>query len=82
MRTLFDDEDKTYMVLDIGWQDNRYIHNTAIHIDIIGDKIWVQKDDTEDGVAGELLEGGIPRENIVLGFRHPEIRQYTGFATE
>jgi len=27
-----------------------------------------------------LMEAGIPKEDIVLGFRYPKIRKYTGFA--
>lgn len=52
----------------------------VVHIDLIEDKVWIQYDGTEDGVAMELVEAGIPKENIVLGFRPPEIRPYTGFA--
>ena len=37
-------------------------------------------DDTEEGVATDLLEAGVPKEDIVLGFRHPKVRQHTGFA--
>ena len=35
---------------------------------------------TEDGIAGELEEASIPPNDIVLGFRSPKIRQYTGYA--
>jgi len=28
----------------------------------------------------DLMEAGIPKEDIVLGFRYPKIRKYTGFA--
>ncbi|BAY29391.1 fdxN element excision controlling factor protein [Nostoc carneum NIES-2107] len=35
---------------------------------------------TEEGVASDLLAAGVPKEDIVLGFRHPKIRQHTGFA--
>ena len=51
-----------------------------IHVDLIDDKIWIQYDGTEDGIATELVELGVPKEDIVLGFRHPKLRQYTGFA--
>ena len=34
----------------------------------------------EDGIAEELINAGIPKSDIVLGFHEPEIRQYTGFA--
>jgi hypothetical protein len=52
----------------------------VIHVDIIGDKIWIQYDGTEDGIATDLVENGVLPETIVLGFRPPEVRSYTGFA--
>lgn len=52
----------------------------AIHISLIDDKVWVQYDDTEEGVATDLMAAGVAKEDIVLGFRHPKIRQHTGFA--
>jgi hypothetical protein len=53
---------------------------TAIHLEIINGKVWVQYDGTEDGITDELLKAGIPKEHIVLGFHEPEVRPYTGFA--
>ncbi len=81
LRTLFDDRRHGYLLLDIGWRGDEYIHNATVHIDIIDEKIWIQHDDTEDGVATDLLDAGVPKEDIVLGFRPPELRKYTGFAT-
>lgn len=78
---LFDDERGGYLVLDIGWNENNYLHATPIHINLIGDKIWIQYDDTEEGVATDLLAAGVPKEDIVLGFRHPRVREYTEFGT-
>ena len=78
---LFDDERGGYLVLDIGWNDDNYLHATPIHLDLIGDKIWIQYDDTEEGVATDLLAAGVPKEDIILGFRHPQVRQYTEFGT-
>ena len=49
------------------------------HIDIIGGKIWIQHDGTSPGVAMELAENGIPKEDIILGFRPAHLRQHTGF---
>lgn len=51
-----------------------------IHIEIIDGKVWIQRDWTEEVVAGELVEAGIPKIDIVLGFKPPEIRPYTEFA--
>jgi hypothetical protein len=79
-QVIFDDERGQYLVLDIGWNGDKYLHATPIHLSLIGDKVWVQYDDTEEGVVTDLMEAGIPRESIVLGFRHPKVRQHTGFA--
>jgi hypothetical protein len=32
-------------------------------------------------VATDLLAAGVHKEDIVLGFRHPNVRQYTEFGT-
>jgi hypothetical protein len=79
-QVLFDDERGRYLVLDIGWNDDKYLHATPIHLDLIDDKIWIQFDDTEEGIANDLLAAGVPKDDIVLGFRHPQVRQYTNFA--
>jgi XisI protein len=79
-QTLFDDERGQYLVLDIGWNGDNYLHTTPIHLSLINDKIWIQCDDTEEGVSTDLVEAGVPKKDIVLGFRHPKIRQHTGFA--
>ncbi|OUL22596.1 XisI protein [Nostoc sp. T09] len=79
-QVLFDDERGQYLVLDIGWSGDKYLHATPIHLSLIDEKIWIQWDDTEEGVASDLLEAGVPKKDIVLGFRHPKVRQHTGFA--
>jgi hypothetical protein len=80
-QVLFDDERGQYLVLDLGWNGDKYLHATPIHISLLKDKVWIQYDDTEEGVATDLMAAGIPKDAIVLGFRHPNIRQHTGFAT-
>ncbi|MFM6911441.1 MAG: XisI protein, partial [Dolichospermum sp.] len=67
-------------VLDMGWNNDKYLHATPIHIDVINQKIWIQYDDTEEGIANDLIAAGVPKEDIVLGFRHPRIRPFTTFA--
>jgi hypothetical protein len=77
---IFDDERGQYLILDMGWNGDKYLHATPIHINLVDDKVWVQYDDTEEGVATDLVAAGVSKEDIVLGFRHPKIRQHTGFA--
>jgi hypothetical protein len=78
--TIFDREADRYLVMSIGWQDVRRIHGCLIHVDIINDKVWIQRDGTEHGIADELVAAGIPKDRIVLGFHPPEVRQHTEYA--
>jgi len=79
-QTVFDRCHDHYMLVNIGWTPRARVHGTLAHIDLIGEKIWVQADGTQAGLATELLEEGIPATQIVLGFRLPSIRPHTGFA--
>jgi hypothetical protein len=77
---IFDREADRYMVTSVGWQGVRRVHGCLIHIDIINDKVWIQRDGTEHGITNELIAAGIPKDCIVLGFHAPEVRQHTGYA--
>lgn len=77
---IFDRENDRYLVMSVGWQDVRRVHGCLIHIDIIGGKVWIQRDGTEHGIARELEKAGIPKNQIVLGFHSPDVRQYTEYA--
>ncbi len=75
-----DRERDHYEVMHVGWDGQRRVHGSVVHIDIIGDKVWLQYDGTSRPVADELIEAGIPREDIVLAFHPPDVRPLTGFA--
>ncbi|MDR9403320.1 MAG: XisI protein [Halothece sp. Uz-M2-17] len=78
--TVFDAESDRYLLMILGRENKRYEHGCLIHIDIINEKIWIQRDGTEIGVANELVEAGVPKNEIVLGFKSPERRKDTEFA--
>ncbi len=79
-RVMFDDERASYALMQVGWDGDHYIHGSIIHVEFINEKIWIQYDGTEMGVAQDLMDAGIPKEAIVLGFRPEKIRAHTGFA--
>ena len=79
-RAIFDREADSYLLVTLGWHGVRRIHGCLVHIDIIEGKVWIQRDDTEYGIARELQKAGIPRQDIVLGFHSPDVRKYTGYA--
>lgn len=77
---LFDDSHNNYAVIDLGWDRMGRVHAVVLHVRLQNGKIWIEQDGTEEGVAGELLNAGIPKEDIVLGFYRPERRVITDFA--
>lgn len=68
------------MLFDVGWQQKRRVHGCVTHVQIINGKIWIQRDGIEDGITDELVEAGVPKDKIVLGFQPPNVRPYTGYA--
>jgi hypothetical protein len=69
-----------YQLLLRGWNGYQYTFKIAFHLDIINGKVWLQQNNTEFRIADELVENGIPKLDIILGFIIPQQRQYTGFA--
>jgi len=77
---IVDAEQNHYELMHVGWGGSRRVHGSVLHIDIINGKIWIQHDGTAPGVALDLVEAGVPREDIVLGFRPDYVRPHTGYA--
>ncbi len=69
-----------YLLMTIGWENGIKVHGCLVHLEIIGNKIWIHRDGLEDGIANDLIDAGIGKEEIVLAFHPPEIRPHTGFA--
>jgi hypothetical protein len=80
MQLIFDTEHDHYQLVHAGWHNDRRKYGCIMHLDIKNGKIWIQHDGTEIGVASELVEMGVPKEDIVLAFHAPYKRPYTGFA--
>jgi XisI protein len=65
-----------FLLFDVGWQKKQRVHGCVTHVQIIDDKIWIQR----DGITDELVAAGIPKDKIVLGFHPPNVRPHTGYA--
>lgn len=77
---VFDQERQRFMIFRSGWVDKKRIHSAVIYVRLHNNKVWIEEDWTEDGIATDLLDAGIPKEDIVLGFQHPIMRPLTEFA--
>ncbi|NER20364.1 MAG: XisI protein [Symploca sp. SIO1C2] len=77
-----DTENDHYQIVNMGWdeREERRIYGCTIHIDIKDGKIWIQHNMTEIQLGEEFVKLGVPKEDIVLGFHSPFMRQFTDYA--
>lgn len=78
---VIDADQNHFELMFVGWDGARRVHGAVLHMDLIDEKIWIQHDGTAPGVALDLVAKGVPREDIVLGFRPAHVRPYTDFGT-
>jgi XisI protein len=79
-RILADFENNSFQLLSLGWEGKQYIFGPIFHFDIIDGKIWMQCNNTEWEVVDFLMENGVPKQDIVLGFVPEQARHLMGFA--
>ena len=76
---VFDIERDRYQIVSVGWNNQKRIYGCMMHLDIKDDKIWIQQNTTEVDLASELIDMGVPKHDIVIGFHTPKMRQLTDF---
>ncbi|MBE9002190.1 MULTISPECIES: XisI protein [unclassified Nostoc] len=79
---ILDNENDHYQLAYVGWQGDKRVFGPVMHFDIQNEKIWIQYNGTEESVAERLVELGVPRSDIVIGFHSPFKRQFTSYAVE
>ncbi|MDZ8189842.1 MAG: XisI protein [Nostoc sp. ChiSLP02] len=77
---IFDREHDRYQLVHVGWSNKRRVYGCVLHLDIKNEKVWIQHDGTEGGIADELTNHGVPKNDIVLAFHSPFKRKFTEFA--
>ncbi len=77
---IFDTQRNHYQIVHLGWQHKRWIHHCVMHLDIRDEKIWIFCNSTEHDIMANLMELGVPKQDIVLGFQPPFIRELSDYA--
>ncbi|MGI0484740.1 XisI protein [Pantanalinema rosaneae CENA516] len=77
---IVDEAKAHYIWMNLGWQNGERVTGMTAYVRIRDGKFWIEEDWTEDGIATDLVSAGVPREDIVLAFHEPKMRQYTDFA--
>lgn len=77
---IISNDENRFLLITQGWEKDTRVHGCVVHLDIIDNKIWIQRDGTEDGIATVKGAAGIPKTDIVLAFHPQRLRKYTEYA--
>lgn len=78
---IFDEMNSNYLLVMNGWMGESRFYGIIIHIEVRDNgRVWLHQDNTDLIIVDWLLERGIPKEDIVLGFHAPIMRPDTDFA--
>ncbi|MCC3594878.1 MULTISPECIES: XisI protein [Microcoleus] len=80
MAAVYDIDRDHYLLVSFGWNGDRRVYSTILHLRIFEGKLWIERDETEEGVTQDLLDRGVFQKDIVLAFYHYEDRKLTDFA--
>ncbi len=79
-QALCDFEGKHFQLMNVGWRKDNYYCYIVFHFDIKNGKVWIQENRTDMLIGQELVSRGIPKSDIVLGLRPPEVGKELGYA--
>lgn len=71
---IFDERRDRYLLVIVGWFNNQNDYSAVVHLDIIDGKIWLHVDKTDQEIYQQLLDGGVPKEDIVRAWLPPSER--------
>jgi hypothetical protein len=76
-----DHEHYHYQVISSYWLRDEFHHLVLFHLQIKPNgKVWLLVNNTDSLVFDDLMERGIPRDDLVIGFLPETLRPYSGFA--
>jgi len=68
----FDEQNDNYLWTKVGWQNGDRVEGSVAFVRLKNGKIHIEEDWTEEGIAVELMQKGVPAEDIVLAFQQSE----------
>lgn len=81
-QVIVDNENNHFQLVMTGWDaKDHFVYSVLFHFDIKPDgKVWILVNNTDLLVAEELIERGVLKSDIVLGFHSEMVRPFTGYA--
>ncbi|NEP19173.1 MAG: XisI protein [Leptolyngbya sp. SIO4C1] len=67
--TVFDDEQKHYALMQVGWDRERRVRGNLIYITLQDDRVVIEYDGMECGIVRDLVASGIASDQITLAYQ-------------
>jgi hypothetical protein len=68
---VFDDEREIYCIVDAGWNQGGRVHAMIFLARIVDGKVRLEWDGLHYGITDELIQAGVPKEDIVHAWMEP-----------
>ncbi|MDJ1178220.1 XisI protein [Roseofilum sp. BLCC_M91] len=66
--TVFDETQNRYALMQTGWSQGCRVRGNLIYITLQDERIYLEYDGMEQGITQDLLDLGVPSDQIVLAF--------------
>lgn len=76
---VINNDNTDFVLLKMGWKDKLFVHTVTFHIEIKEGKAWIYENKTDIDLAKILVDMGIAKEDIELGYLPPILRQYAEY---
>lgn len=71
----FDEQSDNYLWTKVGWQNGERVEGSIVFVRLKNGKFYIEEDWTEEGIAAELMEKGVPAADIVFAYQSSEALQ-------
>lgn len=71
----FDEQNDNYLWTKVGWQKGERVEGSVVFVRLKNGKFHIEEDWTEEGIAVELMQKGVPAEDIILAYQSSETMQ-------
>ena len=63
-----DETHDRYALLQVGWDRGRRVRGLLLYIAVADDKVYVEYDGIEQGITEDLLDRGVPEDDLVFPY--------------
>lgn len=78
---VFDDKRGHYLLFHDGWKGHQRMYMNMAHISVTDEgHVWLQYDGTDLVIGQMLLDRGVEKSDLVVGFHPPDRRKDTEYA--